>query len=158
VNERRHLSLEPFMKLPLTCLAVAAALTACSSDSESGPLTGTWGGPSMSVSAASGAVTITLTCGAKIKVSHPIMLDASGRFSLVDSLRGNLGGGSPTDTIPGLSKIPIQAVEVDGQISGDVLSLTLTLDLTTGNITVPITFTATKGQPGTMNSYEVCRD
>jgi hypothetical protein len=149
---------EPIMKLPLSFLAIAAALTACSSDSESGPLTGTWGGPSMSISAASGAVTITLTCGANIKVSHPIMVDASGKFSIVDSLRGNLAGGA-TDTLPAsLPARPVQAVEVDGQISGDVLSLTLTLDLTTGNITLPFTFTATKGQPGTMNSYEICRD
>lgn len=146
------------MKLPLTFLALAASLTACSSsDSESGPLSGIWGGPSMSVSASSGTVLVTLTCGANIKVSHPIMLDASGKFSIVDSLRGNLGGGGATDTLPGvLPHSPVQAVEIDGQISGDVLSVTLTLDLTTGDVTLPFVFTATKGQAG--NTYEVCRN
>ena len=142
------------MKLSLSFLAIAASLTACSSESEAGPLTGTWGGPSMSVSATSGTVVVTLTCGANIKVSHPIMLDAAGRFSIVDSLRGNLAGGA-TDTLPGLPAHPVQAVEIDGQISGDVLSLSITLDLASGSVTLPFVFQATRGQPG--NTFEVCR-
>ncbi len=148
------------MKLPFAVLAIAASVAACSSDSESGPLTGTWGGQSMSISATpTGTVTITLTCGANIKVSHPIMIDASGKFSIVDSLRGNLGGGGATDTLPGvLPHSPVQAVELDGQISGDLPSVTLTFDLATGNVTLPFTFTATKGQPGNTNTYEACRD
>jgi hypothetical protein len=140
---------ERFMKLPLTVLAVALALplAACTSDLGPGPLSGNWGGSSMLVQATPAGIIMTLGCGAIVRISHGVVLDSSGAFSVLDSLRGSLDG-AERDTLPGRPVVPAL---VSGQLSGDVLSVALTLDLPTPE--APVTtgagpvFVGRRGQP-----------
>jgi hypothetical protein len=131
---------ERFMKLPLTVLAVALPLAACTSDLGPGPLTGNWGGSSMLVQATSAGVVMTLGCGAIVRISHGVVLDVRGSFAVLDSLRGSLDG-AERDTLPGRPVVPAL---VNGQLTGDVLTIDLTLNFPDG--AGPI-FEGRRGQP-----------
>lgn len=109
------------MKLSHGILAGALFLAACSSEAFSGPLTGNWGGAGIQVSASRAAVIITLGCGAVVRISHPVILDASGAFTVLDSLRGSFDGGA-RDTLP---DHPVVPVVINGTLKSDVLTLKL---------------------------------
>jgi hypothetical protein len=114
--------MEPVMKSTISMI-LALSLAACSSDVGGDPLTGTWGGMSFQVSATRESVTIALSCGAVVRVRHAIIPDASGRFTVRDSVRGSIDGGA-RDTLPGR---PEPAV-IGGQLSGDLLTINVALD------------------------------
>lgn len=133
------------MKLSLTVFAIATSVAACASDAGADLLSGSWGGESMQVSANPARVTITLSCGAVVRVTHSISLDAAGGFSVKDSLRGSLAGGSPHDSLPGGSAVPVEPVLIVGTVAGDRLTLTVRHgeNVTNG----PAMFEGRRGQP-----------
>jgi hypothetical protein len=143
------------MKLPLTVLTVALPLAACTSDLGPGPLSGSWGGASMQVSATPAGVVMTLSCGANVRIAHGVLLDGAGRFTVQDSLRGSLAGGAPRDTLPGGPILPVEPALITGQLTGDLLTISLQLNSATIAAGVPITFEGHRGQAG--NTNENCR-
>jgi hypothetical protein len=144
------------VKLRLTMLALALPLAACTSDLGSGPLSGNWGGTGMQVSATPGSIVMTLTCGANVRVAHGVLLDGAGGFSVLDSLRGRLGGGAPRDTLPGGPAFPVVPALITGHLAGDVLTVSLALNYTAGTTTTPITFDGKRGQAGNFGT-QICR-
>lgn len=139
------------MKVSLTLLALAAPLTACNSDLNFGPLNGNWGGASLQVSATPARIAITLTCGANIQIAHGVLVDGAGRFSVLDTLRGSLRGGS-YDTLPGPPTLRAVPTLITGQLTGDAMTITFQMNYPATTTTASYPFYGHRGQPGEFNT------
>lgn len=104
--------------------AATVALWGCGSEPMPGMLNGNWGGANMAVSATSRAVVMNLGCGAIVRLKHGLFLDGSGRFAVVDSLRGSIGGGM-RDTLP---EHPVVVALISGRLVDDVLTVNVDLN------------------------------
>lgn len=142
------------MKLPLTALAIAIPLAACMGDLSSGPLSGNWGGASLQVTATPARIAMTLTCDANIQIAHGVLVDGAGRFTVLDTLRGSLAGGM-FDTLPGPPTHPAVAVLITGQLTDDVVTISLQVNYPATTTTAPLTFTGRRGQPPDFSG--ICR-
>ena len=134
------------MKALKAVIIVAGSLAACTSEPFSGELSGSWGGAQMFVSATPASVTMTLGCGATVRIPHGLVVDASGAFRITDSLRGSLDG-LAHDTLPGR---PVIAVAISGTLTGDRLVVRLESPLLTGQIAPgwwTAIFDGRRGQP-----------
>jgi hypothetical protein len=121
--------------------ALALALAACSPDAGGDPLVGSWGGESFQVSATPLRVEIALSCGATVRIRHAIIADASGRFTVQDSVRGALEGGFRSSSL-GVSMEP---ATISGQLIGDVLTLDVQLQRFGGDH--PRRYEGRRGEP-----------
>lgn len=142
--------MEGFMKLPVALFALAALLSACINDFAPGPLVGDYGGEDMQVAATANGVVMTLGCGAVVRIAHPVVLDASGSFRVLDSLRGSLDGGA-RDTLP---EMPRAAALITGNIKDDVLTINLDLGNSAMGSGQQITFSGRRGQ---LENGAICR-
>jgi len=120
-------------------MILAVTLSACSSEPGGDPLVGTWGGTSFEVLATPFHVDIALNCGAGAHIRHAIIPDASGRFTVQDSVRG-FGGGFHTSLA-----VPAEPATISGQLVGDVLTLDIQLPRLGGNY--PARFEGRRGDP-----------
>lgn len=110
------------MRYRLAVLGAVVLGIGCGSGDASGLLLGTWGGYGGTVTASRNGMLVSLSCGAEIRIAHPVFVGETGAFRVADSLRGSLSGGE-RDTIP--EKPRVSPIEVEGTLRGDHLDIAL---------------------------------
>lgn len=109
------------MRYRLAVLGAVVLGIGCGSGDAPGLLLGTWGGYGGTVTASRNGMLVSLSCGAEIRIAHPVFVGETGAFRVADSLRGSLSG-SQRDTLPGR---PVDAVSLSGTLSGDRLRIAI---------------------------------